>query len=323
MVPLNLGQGIQAGDVVIVGSVNMDLVLQVEHLPRPGETLKGKSFHTVPGGKGANQAAAAAKLGGTAAMVGCIGDDDFGSALRRNLVTAGVDDTFLYTRQGTSSGVALVAVESSGENSIVIVGGANDALDPATVDKAASLLLGAKVVLLQLESPIESVIRAAELAAQGGAWVVLDPAPAPQEKLPLDLIASVSVVTPNQSEAAMLVGCERVDRRNAAAVARKIAEMGFTWVLLKLGADGVLVFGEGVSHLIPGHEVDVTDTTAAGDVFNGALAVALAAGLDMIQAAEVANCAGALAVTRLGAQSSIPDSDEVAGLWRRSRRLQT
>jgi ribokinase len=303
------------GAITVVGSLNMDFVVQVERLPRPGETVLGGRFATQPGGKGANQACAAARLGGRVRMVGRVGDDGFGVELRRGLEADGVDTRGVQVSAATPSGVALIFVDASGQNQIVVAAGANQTLTRSDVDEA---IAGASegFLLLQLESPLETIEHAAALGARRGLGVVLDPAPA--RALPDTLLANVSCLTPNESEALALVGRPGsvVSLADAPAVARALLERGPRAVVLKLGALGAYAdAGSGGRHF-PAPRVEALDATAAGDTFNGAFAVALAEGRPFADAVAFANAAAALSVTRLGAQASIPSRSEVdAARW--------
>jgi len=276
--------------IVVVGSLNMDVVAVAPRIPVAGETIIGSKFFTSPGGKGANQAYAAAKLAGSVAMVGRVGDDEFGRQMRENLASVGCAVDAVKTVPD-ASGVALIHVSERGENSIVVVPGANHALLPGdiTFDECS-------VVLLQLETPIETVIAAARFAKQRNARVILDPAPAPQAGLPRELLESVDILTPNETEAAILGDALESPRT----------------VILKLGQRGCELRSGGKSTLIPAIRVNAVDTTAAGDVFNAALAVALSEGAELEAACRFAVKAAAISVTRLGAQSSAPSRDEVS-----------
>ncbi len=299
--------------ITVVGSLNMDFVVQVEQLPLPGETVLGSGFATLPGGKGANQACAASKLGGRVRMVGRVGDDLLGRQLRDSLAAAGVDTAAVLATEGMPSGVALICVENGGRNQIVVASGANRLLSPGDVahalrDAASGFLL------LQLESPIETVECAVALGIERGMAVILDPAPA--RPLSDTLLAIVSCLTPNESEAMTLLDGRggAIPLREAPEVARALRARGPRAVILKLGENGAFLDdGTGGRHF-PGLKVEAVDTTAAGDTFNGALAVALAEGRPLPEAIPFASAAGALAVTRLGAQSSIPSRSEVDAL---------
>ena len=300
--------------IIVVGSLNMDFVVQVERLPRPGETVLGGEFATVPGGKGANQACAASKLGGKVRIVGRVGDDALGRELREGLAAVGVDTTAVLATEGTPSGVALIAVEAGGQNQIVVASGANGLLTPADVAHALGGATGG-LLLLQLESPPETIESAVALGKERGMTVLLDPAPARQ--LPLALLSGVSCLTPNESEAMTLLERpgEAIALAQAPEVARALLARGPRAVILKLGEHGAFLDdGTGAARHFPAPKVDAVDTTAAGDTFNGALAVALAEGRSLPDAIPFANAAGALSVTRRGAQSSIPTRSELNAL---------
>ncbi len=294
--------------IVVVGSVNMDLVVGVPHIPVPGETILGDSLVEYPGGKGANQAVAAARLNGAPAMVGCVGDDAYAQALRKALNAAGVDTRFLYER-GPRSGIAIIEVASSGENNIVVVPGANALLADDHVQGALSALAQARIVLLQLEVPLAAVEYTALAARAKGLVVMLDPAPA--QLLSDRLLAAVDYLTPNQQEAALLTGMSEVGLAEAPEAARRLLARGVKTVIVKLGADGVFAANDRESFQLPGHRVDTVDTTAAGDCLSGALAVALAEGRLPRPAVAFANAAAALSTTRRGAQPSMPTRAEV------------
>jgi ribokinase len=288
--------------IVVVGSLNMDLVAIAPRIPAPGETILGSNFFTAPGGKGANQAYAAAKLNGKTAMIGRVGDDDFGRAMKTNLADAGCNVDGVRQVTGPS-GVALIFVSNKGENSIVVAPGANDQLKPPDI-----IADDFSVMLLQLETPIETVIAAARYAKQHGATVILDPAPAPSGALPRELLQAVDILTPNETEAAIITG---VTTRDPSAVAEKLKALGPRVLILKLGEEGCLLVEDGGYHHIPAPKVKAIDTTAAGDVFNGALAVALSEGLTLKEGCEFACRAAAISVTRLGAQASVPTRSEL------------
>lgn len=290
--------------VTVVGSLNMDLVVRAPRIPRPGETIIGGEFRTVPGGKGANQAVAAARLGAQVAMVGRVGGDAFGGLLLENLAAAGVDHTFVTRDVEAATGVALIEVDDAGQNSIVVVSGANMRLAPADVEAAAAAIGVADVLLLQLESPLETVTRAAQVAHARGVTVILNPAPA--RPVPAGLLGLVDVLIPNESETALLTGLPVGDQEEAQAAAAALRRMGVATVILTLGERGALLAYEGGAELFPAFDVTPVDTTAAGDAFVGGLAVALAEGRPLQEAVRWGNAAGALATTRLGAQPSLP-----------------
>lgn len=288
-----------AGHIVVVGSLNMDLVVRSPRHPQPGETLLGTEFHTFPGGKGANQAVAAARLGGQVKLIGRVGADAFGDALLETCSQDGVDTRHVEQLQDAPTGIAQITVDDAGQNTIVVVPGANGKLSPPDLEAAEPAFEGASVVVIQLEIPLLTVTYAADLARRHGARVVLNPAPA--QPLSATCLEQVDVLIPNQSEAALLTGCAL-----AGDAARRLIASGVRSVIVTMGEGGVLIAeGETATHL-PAHRVSVVDTTAAGDAFVGAFAVALAEGRTVREAAAWGNAAGALAVTRAGAQPSLP-----------------
>ncbi len=301
-------------EVAVVGSANLDLVVEVATIPVPGETVLGGDLRRIPGGKGANQAVAAARLGRRVAIIGRVGDDDSGTLLRRTLTSAGVDTANLHTTGGTPSGTALIAVAEDGDNAIVVSPGANSRVGAADVAEAADAVASAAVVLMQLEVPIEAV--AAAIRSASGT-VVLNPAPAPAEPLPGDVLDGVDVLVPNQTELAVLAGhaglsaLGDVDAETAVALARGLPVAS---VVVTLGAAGAMVVSGAEAVHVPAPRVTPVDTTAAGDAFCGALADALADGSDLVSAAEWAVRVGAAATLRPGAQPSLPTRAEVDSL---------
>ncbi|MDY0166410.1 MAG: ribokinase [Thermoguttaceae bacterium] len=296
--------------IVVVGSVNMDLVARVPRLPRPGETVGGRSFDTIPGGKGANQAVAAARLGASVAMIGRVGGDAFAGPLIASLRSHGVEAGTVLPTPDCPSGIATIGVEDSGENAIIVVAGANGRVTPADVAAAEPIISAADTVLLQLEIPVESVVAAAALARRHGVRVVLNPAPAPAA-LPDELLRA-DAICPNETEAIALTGLSGDGADLAARQARWLAERGAGLGMVTLGARGAVyceASGEPVH--VPPFEVRAIDTTAAGDAFAGALAVALSEGAAGAAAVRFACAAGALAATRPGAQPAMPSRDEV------------
>jgi len=291
--------------VVVVGSINMDLVAHAPTIPVPGQTLIGTGFVTTPGGKGANQAVAAARLGYPTQMIGAVGDDVFGQALVDNLHSAGVD-TAAVERVPGPSGVAPIVVADNGENAIVVVPGANALLDAAMVDRHAGLIRSAGMVLCQLELPIQTVSHVIDLCAAAGVPVILDPAPA--AALPDTVFHQVAWLTPNETEAAFYLG----ETLSVEDSAQHLLEKGLKGVVLKRGGEGCYVAQAGGNAAwVPAFRVDAIDTVAAGDCFNGAFAVGLLEGLDPFAAARFASAAAAIAVTRRGAQASMPSRAEV------------
>ncbi len=308
--------------ILIVGSLNMDLVVKVGNLPKLGETVAGSDFKMLPGGKGANQAYAVGRLIAgrdqsiipRVQLVGCVGRDVYGEQLRASLQAAGVDLTYIRAIEG-ASGVALITVEEGGQNQIIVAGGANHALRPDEVREAIATS-DAGYLLLQLESPME-VVKAAAAAGQARAMtVILDPAPACP--LPTSLLANIDVLTPNESEALALLETAGTDIRlsDAPDIARRLLALGPRCVILKLGEKGVWVAEAARSKHFPARQVKAIDVTAAGDCFNGAFAVGLAEGMAFDQAIAFATSAAAITVTRFGAQSSIPERAEVDELLR-------
>jgi ribokinase len=295
--------------VVVIGSANIDLVVRVPALPRPGETVAGGTFRRVGGGKGANQAVAAARAGGAVTFVAKLGDDEFGTASLAAYEAEGVDTSRITRAPGCPTGVAFILVDDRGENAIAVADGANGRLAPADVDAAHDAIATADVVLVQLEVPIETCRHAIALAAGLGRRVILNPAPA--RELDAELLAQVAVITPNETEAERLTGMHVSDEASAAAAAARLRSQGPAAVVLTLGPRGCLVAADGPPSEVAGHPVTAVDTVAAGDVFNGCLAVALAEGHALLTAAAFANTAAAIAVTRHGAQDSAPRRAEI------------
>lgn len=294
--------------VVVTGSLNMDFVVQVERLPAPGETTLGSGFRMIPGGKGANQACAAGRLAAGAAvrMVGRVGYDPFADHLKASLAAAGVDVSTVMASRSQPTGVALIWVERAGQNSIVVAAGANGELAPEDIESVRRAYDGARCALFQLETPLPTVERALAAARQAGAATVLDPAPA--QPLGASVLSLVDVLTPNESEACLLLNRapQRVTFGEAPAMAAALRALGPKAVILKLGEQGCFYSGEEGELAVEGFAVEAVDTTAAGDTFNGAFAVARAEGRELKDALRFANAAAALSVTRLGAQASIP-----------------
>jgi ribokinase len=307
--------------LVVAGSLNMDFVIQVERLPVPGETVLGRDFQMVPGGKGANQAYAAGKLGtGSVAvrMIGRVGYDVFADHLKASLAAAGVDVSAVNATQSQATGVAMIWVDRQGQNSIVVASGANHALAAADVEAMRRVFHGAKLALFQLETPLDTVSAALAVAREEGLRTMLDPAPA--QPLPAELLHRVDILTPNEAEALMLLGRPpaRVSLAEAPELAVALRALGPAAVILKLGDQGCFYHDDGRSWHTPAFPVEARDATAAGDTFNAALAVALAEYQPMDRALLFANAAAAISVTRVGAQASAPARAEVETLLRKA-----
>ncbi|MDO4569786.1 MAG: ribokinase [Planctomycetia bacterium] len=301
--------------IVVVGSSNTDMVVKSRTIPRPGETVIGGTFVSNAGGKGANQAVAAARLGGEVALVARVGDDMFGEQARAGFIKEGIDTTFVRTDSAAATGIALILVDDAAENLISVASGANENLSPSDVDDAearAKLISTANMVVVQLETPMDTIVHTADLASQFGVPLILDPAPAPKTPLPEGLLAKISCIKPNETEASYLTGVSVSDFASAAQAANVLHDFGVENVLITLGKSGVLVSDARDSFVeLPSIQVEAVDSTAAGDAFSGALAVALAEGKSLVEAAQFAIIAAGLSVTRLGAQQSMPMREEV------------
>lgn len=289
--------------IVVVGSLNMDLVVRTLRHPQIGETVLGYDFRTYPGGKGANQAVAAARLGGWVRMIGRVGNDQFGEALLQTVKAAGVDARYIFKDDTSPTGVAFITVDDRGKNTIVVAAGANARLTPDDIDAAREAFEDASILLLQLEIPLLAVERAIDIAKEYGVQIVLNPAPA--QLLDATLLQSVDYLLPNQTELALLAGQESTE-----AAIEVLLGLGIRKMVVTLGEEGALVVDDGQQTYLPAYQVSVVDTTAAGDAFAGAFAVALGEGLSIREAARWGNAAGALTVTRAGAQPSLPWRDE-------------
>ncbi len=297
--------------ITVFGSINMDLVVRAERFAQPGETLSASAFFTAPGGKGANQAVAAARLGAAVRMVGRVGNDVFGTALIASLKENGVDGSCVESLPGPS-GVALITVDAAGQNTILVAAGANARLSEQDGQRLEHMLEAGDILLLQLETPMPGVIAAARAARNKGALVILDPAPA--VPIPEELVWLVDIITPNQSEAGVLLGGIVED---PGQTAQRLYSMGFKRVLLKLGEQGALWYDGAREVRLPAFAVQAVDSVAAGDTFNGAFAVATAAGRGTEEAIRFASAAAAISVTRQGAQPSMPRLAEVDELLNR------
>lgn len=295
--------------IVVIGSSNTDLIIRVPRIPRAGETLLGGEFMSAAGGKGANQAVGAARSGGKAALIARVGTDAFGDRAIAGLRRDGVDVSCVFRDKLAVSGVALIFVARDGENSIAVAGGANAKLSPADVKKAAGVIRSAALLVAQLETPLATVIAAALVAEKAGVPVILNPAPA--RALPNRLLKLISILTPNETEAELLTGIKVTNEAAAARACAKLRSRGVRTVILTLGARGAYLAGVSEQHLVTGFKVKAVDSTAAGDIFNGALAVALAERKSLREAVRFANAAAALSVTRPGAQPSAPNRAEI------------
>jgi len=297
-------------EILVVGSVNMDLVVRTPHMPAPGETVLGDGFVTSPGGKGANQAVAAARLGARCKLIGRVGTDDFGAKLLAGMRGEGIDCDDVIDTEEAATGVAMIVVDSAGENSIVVASGANALLTPDDVFGRAEAFEQAQIVLLQLELPLPTVRAAIDVARRHGCKIILDPAPA-RANLPPELF-QVDIISPNVTEAEMIVGQPVLEERVGKHAASELIARGAQAAVLKLGSRGaMIVTADGDFCKADAYKVRVVDSTAAGDAFTAALAVAVGQGLPFEHAARFANAAGALACTRLGAQAAMPTVDEV------------
>jgi ribokinase len=304
-------------NLVVVGSLNADLVIRVPRFLRPGETLTAEQFQMFPGGKGANQAYAAAKLGGRVSMVGQVGGDSHAGWLKSNLASVGVDVSHVLADSTVSSGLAMITIDAAGQNQIVIVPGANGTFEPERLEQSRGLLSGSGFVLLQLEVALATVVAAAKIAKAAGAVVILDPAPARQ--LPDDLLQNVDYLTPNETELAILTRREAsFGRAEAVFLAANLLKRGPKNVIVKMGGQGALLLNDTGDHFWPALPVKAVDTTAAGDAFNAAFAVGLARGKAVREAGTYATAAAACSVRCPGAQPSMPDAREVEELLAQS-----
>ena len=300
-------------NVLVVGSSNTDMIIRVPRIPKPGETVLGGAFSMAPGGKGANQAVAAARAGGRATFVARVGDDLFGERALANFEADGIDTRFVFRSPGAPSGIALITVDDRGENSISVASGANALLSAADIERAGDAFGSADIVLLQLESPLDAVEAAVRKAGEKGIPVILNPAPA--RPLADDLVNRVAVLTPNEHEAELLAGVPVRDERGAREAAARLRARGPAAVVVTLGERGAYASSREFEGLVPAFKVVPVDTTAAGDVFNGALAAALAGKAPLAEALRFASAAAAISVTRPGAQPSAPTRAEIEAFF--------
>lgn len=305
--------------IVVIGSSNTDMIIELDTIPRAGETLLGSDLKTAAGGKGANQAIAAARAGAHVAFVARVGADSLGERAIAGFVADGVDVSCVRRDARAPSGAALIFVDRHGANSIGVALGANNRLSTADIGRARSFIAGAKAVLMQLETPLRTVAAAARMAAAKGALVILNPAPAC--KLPDMLLRDVTILTPNETEAEFLTGIKQTGIPAAMRAAQTLRQRGVQTVVLTLGARGALIADAQGTRVVKGYRVKVRDTTAAGDVFNGALAVALTEGRSLDAAVSFANAAAALSVMQFGAQPSAPRRGQIDHFFKRSRAL--
>ncbi|MBE6220426.1 MAG: ribokinase [Rikenellaceae bacterium] len=298
-------------NIIVIGSSNTDMVVKTSHLPVGGETVLGGDFFMNAGGKGANQAVAASRYGNRVVFVAKTGDDLFGHQVRESMTQDGIVTDYVFVDKEHPSGVALITVNKEAENCIVVASGANAHLTPADIDTAAEEIRGAHVVLMQLETPISTVTYAAQMAANAGVPVILNPAPAPVEPLSDELLHNLFLITPNKSEASRISGINIKDMESAQRAAKAIYDMGPKNVIVTLGSDGSLVYDGAMFMRVEALKVDAVDTTAAGDTYNGVLASVLAEGRSLIDAVREANVAAAISVTRMGAQPAAPTREEI------------
>ncbi|MEM6765362.1 MAG: ribokinase [Bacteroidota bacterium] len=295
--------------ITVIGSSNTDMILKLARIPAPGETLLGGAFQMAAGGKGANQAVAAARAGGKVNFIACVGQDVFGTQAIEGFQKDGIQTDYIFQAEASASGVALIFVSEEGENSIGVASGANAMLLPHHLDQALPAIDAASMVLLQLETPISTISHAVDLAHARGKKVILNPAPA--QALSKELISKIDILTPNESEASLLTQLAVHTHQEAIQAAKKLGDMGAKEVIITLGKEGALYYNGQKSLLIPGFVVEAQDTTAAGDTFNGSLAVALTEGKSMEEAIKFAHAAAAISVTRTGAQPSVPSREEI------------
>ena len=297
--------------IVVVGSSNTDMVVKSRRIPVPGETVVGGEFFVAAGGKGANQAVAAARLGAGVRFISRVGADAFGDQAIAGYRKDGIDTELIVRDPDNATGVALILIDEAGENAISVASGANHAMSPEDIDRAATAIRGADVLVMQLELPLSVVARAAEIAVQAGVPVILDPAPAPEKPLPAHLLRNTTCIKPNVAEAESLTGIRVADESAAREAASALLGMGPSCAIITMGAHGALLADESGVVPVPATPIAALDTTAAGDAFSGALAFGWGAGLQRSDAVRLASSAGAFAATRMGAQPSLPSISEL------------
>jgi len=302
--------------IVVIGSSNTDMILKLSRIPKPGETLLGGDFSIAPGGKGANQAVAAARGGGQVTFIAKVGNDIFGQQAIEGFLKDGINVDFINKEQETSSGVALIFVDKDGENSIGVASGANAHLLPSDLDKSIGCFKGADIVLMQLETPVETIVHAADIAYRKNIPVILNPAPA--HELSEKLLKLIYMITPNETEAELLTGIKVNDEKSAEEASQILTKTGVQNVIITLGAKGVYLYSDNLKGMIPGFKVKAVDTTAAGDVFNATLSVGMAQGKSIRESIMYANAAAALSVTKLGAQPSAPSLKKIEEFLKQS-----
>lgn len=295
--------------IAVVGSSNTDMIIKVDRIPVPGETILGGEFSIAAGGKGANQAVAAARAGGEVDFIACVGNDIFGEQAIEGFVKDGINIDYVFKIKDYASGVALIFVDQKGENSIAVASGANTQLMTTHLDQAKNAITSADILVMQLEIPIETVNAAVKLASENDVKVILNPAPA--QVLEDETLKHLSILTPNESETELLTGIKVEDENSATKAADALLAKGIEAILITLGPRGVFLATSDIREIVPSFEVKAVDTTAAGDVFNGALAVSLAENKPLLDAVRFANAAAALSVTKLGAQPSAPNREEI------------
>lgn len=301
--------------IIVVGSSNTDMIVKVPRIPAPGETILGGEFLKAPGGKGANQAVAAARAGGSVTFIANTGNDNLGKEAIEGFKKEGIHTETVFVDNNHPSGVALIFVDEEGENSIAVASGANGTLTPSQIKEVEDEIARGEILLTQLETPLETIEEAIRLANKHGLTVILNPAPA--QPLADELLRQIDILTPNQSEAELLTGIKVMDEGSAQKAANLLLSKGIKTVIITLGSEGAFVMNKDVKKTIPGFKVEANDATAAGDTFNGALAVGLSLGESLEDAVRWAHAAAALSVTQMGAQPSIPNQKEIQDFIRK------